>query len=149
MKTKLAIVIILFAIFFGTGCATVPRYYANQPMNGVYQVSDDFAENAAQSGKVSLYEVGIASYYADKYHGNKTANGEIFDKNVISAAHQKLPFDSMVKVTNIYNDKSVLVRINDRGPFKDGRIIDLSEAAAKEIDMILTGTAPVRLEVME
>ncbi|MAT39300.1 MAG: septal ring lytic transglycosylase RlpA family lipoprotein [Ectothiorhodospiraceae bacterium] len=92
---------------------------------------------------------GEASYYANKFHGKPTASGERYNMWAMTAAHRTLPFDTKVKVTNIDNGKSVVVRINDRGPFKPGRIIDLSKAAAAEIDMIKSGTAPVRIERVE
>ncbi|TAL67393.1 MAG: septal ring lytic transglycosylase RlpA family protein [Bacteroidetes bacterium] len=92
---------------------------------------------------------GIASFYADKFHGNKTSSGEIFDMNGFTAAHRTLPFGTKVKVTNLKNGKSVIVRINDRGPFKEERIIDLSKAAAETIDMVNDGTADVEIKVLE
>jgi rare lipoprotein A len=92
---------------------------------------------------------GIASYYAEEFHGRKTANGEVFDMHAFTAAHRTLPFNTIVKVTNRDNGKSVVVRINDRGPFKDNRVIDLSLSAAKAIGMIGSGTAPVIIEVLE
>jgi len=92
-------------------------------------------------------EEGIASWYGGKFHGRLTANGETFNTHELTAAHKQLPFNTMVKVTNLSNGKTVEVRINDRGPFVDGRIIDLSYAAAVELDMISTGTAPIRLQV--
>ena len=91
---------------------------------------------------------GDASYYGDPYHGRRTANGETFDKNKLTAAHRTMPFDTWVRVENLTNGRTVDVRINDRGPFVDGRVIDLSEAAAREVDMIRSGVAPVRLEVI-
>jgi len=93
-------------------------------------------------------EEGTASYYADEFNGRKTSNGEIYDMNALTAAHQTLPFNTRVKVTNLSNGRSVVVRINDRGPFKDQRIIDLSLEAAKSIGMIGPGTARVRIEVL-
>jgi rare lipoprotein A len=92
---------------------------------------------------------GVASYYADEFDGRATANGEIYDMNSLTAAHQTLPFNTRVRVTNLTNGKSVVVRVNDRGPFKDDRIIDLSLGAAKKIGLIANGTAPVRLEILE
>ena len=89
-----------------------------------------------------------ASYYADKYHGRKTSNGEIFNMNALTAAHKTLPFNTIVRVTNLANGKSVQVRINDRGPFVKGREIDVSKAAAQQLDMIKTGTATVKLEIL-
>jgi rare lipoprotein A len=88
---------------------------------------------------------GIASYYADFYEGRTTANGEIYRQNKITAAHKTLPFGTKVKVTNLANNKTVVVRINDRGPFVKGRIIDLTKAAAKEIDMIGSGISKVKI----
>jgi rare lipoprotein A len=88
---------------------------------------------------------GIASYYADFYEGRTTANGEIYRQNKITAAHKTLPFGTKVKVTNLANNKTVVVRINDRGPFVKGRIIDLTKAAAKEIGMIGAGISKVKI----
>lgn len=92
-------------------------------------------------------ETGIASWYGNPYHGRKTSNGEVFDMNQMTAAHRTLPFGAMVKVTNLDNRKTVTVRINDRGPFAEGRIIDLSRAAAKEIGLLGPGLARVRIEL--
>ncbi|MBO4319255.1 MAG: septal ring lytic transglycosylase RlpA family protein [Treponema sp.] len=90
----------------------------------------------------------VASYYADKFHGRKTSNGEIFNMYALTAAHKTLPFNTKVKVTNLSNGKSVIVRINDRGPFVKGREIDLSKAAASKLDMIKSGTAKVKLTII-
>src|SRR6516162_2434091 len=93
---------------------------------------------------------GLASYYAEPYHGRKTANGEIFDTyQGMTAAHRTLPFNTMVRVTNKTNGRQVDVRINDRGPFVQGRVIDLSVKAAREIDMMRAGTAPVKLTILK
>jgi rare lipoprotein A len=92
---------------------------------------------------------GMASYYAEPYHGRKTASGEIFDSyQELTAAHRTLPFNTMVRVTNKNNGREVDVRINDRGPFVDGRVIDLSLRAAREIDLVRSGVAPVKLTVL-
>lgn len=91
---------------------------------------------------------GVASWYGPGFEGNLTANGEIFDTSRLTAAHQTLPFDTLVRVTNLENGLAVVVRINDRGPFVDGRIIDLSKAAAERLDMVGSGTAHVRLELL-
>ena len=92
---------------------------------------------------------GMASYYADQFNGRKTASGEIFDNNKMTAAHRTLRFGTMIKVTNLANNKSVLVRVNDRGPYAHNRLIDLSRNAASQIGMVLSGTARVRVEVLE
>ena len=91
---------------------------------------------------------GVASYYGREHHGKKTANGEIFDMNKLTAAHRSLPFGSQVKVTNLSNQRSVIVRINDRGPYSQGRIIDLSLAAAERLEMVKSGIAKVTVEVL-
>jgi rare lipoprotein A len=91
---------------------------------------------------------GFASWYGGKFHGRLTSSGEVFDTNDMTAAHRTLPFGTMVKVTNLDNGKSAVVKINDRGPFVEGRIIDLSRAAAEEIDMLGQGVARVSLEIM-
>jgi rare lipoprotein A len=93
-------------------------------------------------------ETGVASYYADKYHGKQTASGEVFDMHQLTAAHPRLVFGTRVRVTHVGNQRSVLVRINDRGPFIKGRVIDLSLAAAQELDMVRDGLAQVILEVV-
>lgn len=92
---------------------------------------------------------GSASYYAAKFHGRPTANGERFDNGAMTAAHRTLPFGSVVRVTNPTNGKSVTVRINDRGPFTKGRVIDVSRAAALELGLIAAGYARVELELVE
>jgi len=92
--------------------------------------------------------VGIASWYGQAFHGNRTANGEVYDMNGLTAAHRVLPMGTKVRVTNLLNSKSVLLRINDRGPAIQGRLIDVSLAAAKSIGMVGLGLAPVRLEVV-
>jgi len=92
----------------------------------------------------------LASYYAEPYHGRKTSNGETFDSyKDMTAAHRTLPFNTLVRVTNQKNGQSVDVRINDRGPFVNGRVIDLSYVAAQKIDMIRAGIAPVRITVLK
>jgi rare lipoprotein A len=93
-------------------------------------------------------EEGIASWYGGKFQGRLTASGEVFDTNLLTAAHKTLPFGAIVRVTNLANGLATVVKINDRGPFVEGRIIDLSRAAAEQIDMVGTGTATVTLEVL-
>jgi rare lipoprotein A len=93
-------------------------------------------------------EEGNASWYGDPFNGRRASNGEIYDMYKLTAAHRTLPFDTMVRVTNLSNGKSTTVRITDRGPFVENRIIDLSLAAAREIDLVGPGVAPVRVEVL-
>ncbi len=100
-------------------------------------------------GEKGFVQEGTASWYGKKFHGRKTACGEKFDMHKLTAAHRTLPFGTKVEVTNLANGKKVVVRINDRGPFKKGRIIDLSYAAAKKIGMITSGVARVRIKVVK
>ncbi len=94
-------------------------------------------------------EEGMASWYGNEYHGRVTASGEVFDQEALTAAHKELPFGTIVQVTNLRNNRRVMVRINDRGPFIRGRIIDLSRGAARELNMLRDGIVPVRVEVLE
>ncbi len=103
------------------------------------------SKKTSPSKSSSGSDTGFASYYGDEFVGRKTANGEIFSQSNLTAAHKKLAFGTKVKVTNLSNNKSVTVRINDRGPFVAGRIIDLSKSAAKKIDMVGAGVAKVKI----
>ncbi|WP_017904323.1 septal ring lytic transglycosylase RlpA family protein [Pseudomonas asplenii] len=91
-------------------------------------------------------ETGTASYYGRQHHGKRTASGEPFNQNGLTAAHRQLPFGTRVKVTNLANDRSVVLRINDRGPHTRGRLIDVSRQAAEELGMLQSGTARVRVQ---
>ena len=97
---------------------------------------------------IGYSEEGIASWYGIPYHGRQAADGEIYDMETLVAAHRTMPFNTWLKITNLANDKTVNVRVIDRGPFVDGRIIDLSKAAAREIDLLGPGIGRVRLEVV-
>ncbi len=94
-------------------------------------------------------DTGTASYYAEQFHGKKTSSGETFNMHDRTCAHRWLPFNTMVKVTNLANGKEVVVRVTDRGPWKHTRLIDVSKQAAKELDMIRAGTARVAIEVVD
>jgi rare lipoprotein A len=109
------------------------------------------AANPAQTPAIPSGEetTGYASWYGHPYHGRRTSNGETYDMNTMTAAHRTLPFDTVVKVSNLSNGKEATVRINDRGPFVKDRIIDLSYLAARQIDMVGPGTARVKLEILK
>ena len=94
-------------------------------------------------------DVGVASYYADRFHGRQTASGEPYDRNAYTAAHRRLPFGTKVQVTRLDTGSSVAVRINDRGPFVKGRVIDLSYAAAKKLGMLRRGLVKVRVVLLD
>lgn len=108
-----------------------------------------FLVNACASTRGTTLQTGEASWYGPGFHGKTTANGETYDQNALTAAHRTLPFDTRVRVVNMENGKSVVVRINDRGPYVGNRVIDLSRKAAQEIDMIETGVARVRILLID
>lgn len=122
-----------------------PTFEATATRAGTW---DDQSANATASAAVEPNLSGVASWYGPGFHGRKTANGEVYDQNLYTAAHRFLPFDTVVKVTNLNNGKEVLVRINDRGPYVDGRDIDLSYRAAKALDMVEEGVVPVRIDLI-
>lgn len=162
-----------FVAFFIVGCGfftspSTPNVYYPQGKGGEI-TSRDFKSNQTASsnakGTMKPYTIngktyyptvvevgetadGIASWYGPGFHGKKTSNGEIYDQNGFTAAHKTLPMNTILSVTNLNNGRKTTVRVNDRGPFVANRIIDLSQGAAKHIDMIAAGTAPVRLEVI-
>lgn len=103
---------------------------------------------SVKPARIGETQTGIASWYGVPYNGRRSANGEIYDMEKLTAAHRTLPFDTWVEVTNLTNNKRVDVRITDRGPFINGRIIDLSLAAAREIDLVTAGIVRVRIKVI-
>jgi len=127
MKQKILILFVLFIT------ALVPHIQAQAQANG----TDVFRQE------------GIASWYGKEFDGRPTASGEIYDSSRLTAAHPNLPFGTMVVVTNQHNNKKVTVKVNDRGPFVAARVIDVSRAAAEQLDMIVTGTAPVLVESVD
>jgi len=103
----------------------------------------------AQISSKNAYQIGWASYYAKKFHGKPTANGEIFNMYKLTAAHRVLPLGTVIKVTHMENGRWVEVKVNDRGPFIEGRVLDLSFAAALELNMVKAGTAEVMIEIVK
>jgi rare lipoprotein A len=141
-------------LFFLAGCAQ--KSYNTQVYN-VPGIKNPTKKPYSVNGKVyypmnTVYvgwtQRGIASWYGPDFHGRYTSNGEVYNMYAFTAAHKTLPMNTIVKVTNLINHKSVIVRINDRGPFVKGRIIDLSYAAGKKIGLDVTGTAPVKITVI-
>lgn len=106
------------------------------------------ADTEAQADTAELIGTGTASFYAAKFHGRRTASGQRFDMHALTAAHRTLPFGSKLRVTNTRNGKSVVVTINDRGPFHGSRVLDVSPAAAERLSMVRAGSAKVRLELL-
>jgi len=118
-------------------------------LGGIVILLGSGCASKAQPGSHAAYtEVGYASYYGSQWHGRTTANGERMNIHAMTAAHKTLPFHTQVRVTMLSTGASVIVRINDRGPFVKGRIIDLSDEAAKRIGLIEKGVAKVRIEVL-
>ena len=124
------------------GCASSPRFTKERS-------AEPKVRDKASSSKSLKSMEGIAAYYADDFNGKKPANGEIYDMYKMTAAHRSLPFNTKVRVTNLDNKRSIIVRINDRGPFKLERLVDLSLGAATQLGMKETGTARVKLDVLE
>jgi rare lipoprotein A len=130
------------AVIVLIGCTASPRFVSARNQGRRTVIGEKTTLGPA-------IEEGLASYYADKYNGQQTSNGEVYDMYALTAAHPTHPFNTKVKVTNLDNGRSVVLRINDRGPFLKDRIIDVSYTAAKQLQMIGTGTAQVRIEVIE
>ncbi len=152
--------IFVFIIFgFGCGASKVVTKPVEWTVKGAYQTTKMAAKGSVMVGKgvvgAATYPFkdremeGIASWYGKDFHGKETASGETYNMYDLTAAHRTLAFGSRVRVTNLDNGKDVVVRINDRGPFTKGRIIDLSFEAARRLDMISEGTARVELRVLE
>ncbi len=146
--------ILILMTFYLCSCSSALRYTSNNSgevnneNEAIKQLRDDNIDPS--NFKPLEVEYGIASYYADKYNGRKTASGEIYNMYGISAAHISYPMGTIVRVTNLSNNKSLIIPINDRMPIPDnGRVIDLSYGAAKKLDMIQSGTAKVKIEVIK
>ena len=133
-------------LLFSQGCAMLQRPPASTETTAQPETAKPpIKQTPAEQRK--LPQTGEASWYGAQHQGKRTASGEIFDQGLFTAAHRTLPFGSKIKVTNLANGKSVEVKINDRGPFAEDRIIDLSQAAAKALEMLQSGKTTVRLEL--
>jgi rare lipoprotein A len=123
-----------------------------QESSGVYKIGNPYKVGSVwyyPKENFNLVETGIASWYGPGFHDGRTANGEIFDQGELTAAHRTLQLPSLARVTNLENGRSVVVRVNDRGPFKNGRVMDVSQRAAELLDFANKGTARIRIEVLE
>ena len=132
------------------GCASHPRY-RDKPITDKPKTTKPSkpSRTVAPSPKYRSSQIGYTSYYAHKFHGRPTASGEIYDMNGLSAAHRELPLGTIIRVTHLGNGKSVVVKVNDRGPFVGDRILDLSLGAAKKLDMVNEGVARVKIEIVK
>jgi len=147
---KIATFILPLALL--AGCASQPavqRPTPPAPPSKTAPVVKAPQPAAKPRAEPSYQAQGKASYYASRHHGRRTASGERLNNNAFTAAHRELPFGTKVKVTNLANDRSVVVRITDRGPHTRGRLIDLSQAAARELGMLRAGVAQVRVESVD
>lgn len=140
LRNSLAILLTVLAMI---GCSTAPRYGIGP------KGSKPTKEARAGTGSYPMIQTGMASFYAEDFHGKLTANGETYDMYGLTAAHKTLPLNTLVRVTNLDNKKSVVLRINDRGPYAKGRILDCSYGAAMKLGFAGQGTARVRIEVIE
>ncbi|MBN1291907.1 MAG: septal ring lytic transglycosylase RlpA family protein [Candidatus Latescibacteria bacterium] len=145
----------LAIIFIFISCSPSPRYTTHRPTPTIQQPADTKSVKSGKTVKTpekrprsgtKIY--GQASYYADDFHGKKTSNGEVFDMNGLTCAHKTLPFNTWLEVKNLSNGRTVIVRVNDRGPFVGNRIIDLSLGAARELHMIEAGVVDVEITVL-
>lgn len=143
---------LILVVGCGGGKKPQARAYPAPPPIGSSDDDESASANATpqvkKNAKPIYTEVGMASWYGPPYHNRKAANGEIYDMHQLTAAHKTLPLNSIVRVTNIKTGESVLVRINDRGPFIGDRVIDLSMAAAKQVSVYRAGLAKVKVEVL-
>lgn len=145
------IVTLLLPLALLAGCASQPTGQRPPPTPAPHgqPSAEPSAPVEAAAPKPSYRAKGKASYYASRHHGRRTASGERLNNNALTAAHRELPFGTRVKVTNLANDRSVVVRITDRGPHTRGRLIDLTQAAARELGMLRAGVAQVRVESLD
>ena len=130
----------------GVGIMRHRLLVASLPAVGLLALVGTGSADVARQADAAFRQVGLASWYGPGFHGRKTASGERFDQNDLTAAHRKLPLGSEVRVTNLENGRSITVEINDRGPYIDGRVIDLSKAAAGQLGILQDGVAEVRIE---
>ena len=137
-------------LFFCNECTPAPRYQANGNSKSITKKQVKKNSNKKSSfDKTKKVLKGISSYYGPNFHGKLTANGEVFDMYGLTAAHKELPFNTIVRVINENNGKSQILRINDRGPYVNNRILDCSYGAAKKLGFVNEGTTSVKIEIIE
>jgi rare lipoprotein A len=142
-----AIFISIIVLVIFSACSSVSRYSSRSERNRVGNSLNRFDQYS--NSEVLETEKGIASYYADKFHGRITYSGEVYDMYDCTAAHPTYPMGTIIRVTNETNLKTIIIPINDRMPFRDDRIVDLSYGTAEELDMVQAGIANVIIEVLE
>ena len=145
MGNRFIVFILILSIM---ACSSAPRYAQGRSHSTTARPSEKI-RNGSKNVKHKKLMIGISSYYAEDFHGKLTANGEVYDMYGLTAAHKTLPLNTIVRVTNLDNEKSLILRINDRGPYVKGRILDCSYGAAKKLGFLANGTTQVRVEVIE
>ena len=159
-RLSIILIRIFILVFIGllcVECAPDPRYKSGNSSITTLKKKDKkkISKKKSDKQKTPIFKKskmvykGVSSYYGPKFHGKLTANGEIFDMYGVTAAHKEFPFNTVTRVTNENNGKSLIIRINDRGPYVDGRILDCSFGAAKKLGFVGAGTAPVKIEILE
>ena len=152
-RGRLAAVVGLSFLILAVGCTSAPRYNSDRkpPKKTATPRKPAPRPKRVPSARVrpGTVKVGIASFYGPDFHGKLTANGEVYDMYGLTAAHKTFPLNTIIRVTNLANGKSLIVRINDRGPYIAGRMLDLSYGAAKKMGFLAQGTTKVRIEVIE
>ncbi len=148
MKRFALYIAVTFALAFMVNCSSLSPNIRFADSGGGSTDTYEQSEEDGDFTPTGKTFTGVASFYHDKFNGRKTSNGEIFDNHKFTCAHKTLPFGTMLKVTNTSTGQSVIVKVNDRGPFVRGRVLDLSRAAARQIGMIGDGVATVKIEIM-
>jgi rare lipoprotein A len=147
MRTNNLILLIL--VILCASFATMQAQDTSTEHSSPVILKQDSLEQNTSIDSLSFSLKGKASYYGSEFNGRKTANGEIYDETAMTAAHRTLPFGTVLRVTNVRNRLSVIVRINDRGPFHPDRILDLSKSAAEELDLIQFGVTEIEAEIVD
>ena len=145
--SKFYLLIIIIAML--TSCSNSPRYRTGSAQPSSTNKGKPPSLKTSSNVKNRKVMTGVSSFYAEDFHGKLTANGEVYDMYGLTAAHKTLPLNTIVRVTNLENNKSLILRINDRGPYVKGRILDCSYGAAKKLEFVNEGTAKVKIEVIE
>ena len=145
----LKIKFVLIFLMILSGCSNSPRYRTGPVKSGGKKSITPPSLKTKSNVEHRKVMKGVSSFYAEDFHGKLTANGEVYDMYGLTAAHKTLPLNTIVRVTNLVNNKSLILRINDRGPYIKGRILDCSYGAAKKLDFIVQGTTDVKIEVIE
>lgn len=163
MARWVATLLLAQTFVLGAGCVPAPVYHSHPeappghpkpprsrtPPKTARPEQSAHPLDPARISTAKAYQVGVASYYGEQFHGKRTANGETFNMYKLTAAHRVLPLGTIVRVTNLDNGRWAIVKVNDRGPFVEGRVLDLSFAAALELEMVKDGTANVMIELVD